>query len=94
LFLSTVKAKGNQYIYLCGYSRERKFGHYSKNVETLFRFGRKELAILNMRSWRKDFNSFPVELKNIGCGRADLEDWIKTLETGITKTGKKFKAII
>jgi hypothetical protein len=94
LFLSTVKAKGNYYIYLCGYSRERKGNHYSKNVETLFRFGRKELAIRKMYSWRRDFNSFPVELQNVGCEREDLEDWIKTLETGVTKTGKQFKAIV
>jgi hypothetical protein len=94
LYLSTVKAKGNQYIYLCGYSRERKGSHYSKNVETLFRFGRKEVAILKMYSWKENFSSFPVELKNIGCGRLDLEDWIKTLETGVTKTGKQFKAIV
>lgn len=41
-----------------------------------------------------NFNEFPKELIDLGCNKFDLEDWIRTLETGITKTGKRFKAII
>lgn len=89
MFISQKRAKGNLYIYLFEYSNT---GTY--NTQSLYGFGRKEIALNNMRKWRKDFSLFPKELIEFGCTRKDLNEWIKTLETGVTKTGKIVKHII
>lgn len=91
VFLENKKAKGNRYIYLCCY---QSYELNDSGRKFVYGFGRLELAIEKMYSWRDDFKSFPVELIDLGCGRNDLNDWIHTIETGITKTGKQFKAVI
>jgi hypothetical protein len=91
LFLSTIKSKGNYYIYLYSYAvRQDRF----RTAKTVYRFGRKEMAIKKMHHWRNNFEEFPEDLLALGCNINDLEDWIRTLETGITKTGKQFKVIV
>lgn len=89
MFISYVTSKGNQYIYLYEYCNSE-----SKTKQSLYGFGRKEVAIKNMRKWKREFSLFPQELRDFGCTMKDLNDWIRTMETGVTKTGKKFKAII
>jgi hypothetical protein len=89
LFLSTVKTKGNYYVYLRSYAVNQQ---YVKKVKTNFKFGRKEIAIKKLHHWKENFGDFPKELIDLGCNVFDLEDWIRTFETGITKTGKQFKA--
>lgn len=91
MFISHVNSKGNQYIYLYTYCNQEEI---SSGKQSIYGFGRKEQAIKKMRSWRNDFSQFPKELIEFGCTREDLIDWIRTMETGVTKTGKKFKAII
>ncbi|MCL9969574.1 hypothetical protein MX569_03090 [Anoxybacillus kestanbolensis] len=46
---------------------------------------------MQMKRWKRRFTEFPNELLNLGCGMEDLEEWIRTIETGITKTGRIFK---
>jgi len=91
VFLKSFTAKGKKYIYLYSYvgvdSREIK-------LKKLYAFGRSEIAINKMRDWKRDFSKFPVELKEIGCKKADLLEWIVTIETGVTKTGKAFRAAV
>ena len=89
-YLSQVKANGHQYIYLTEYCGNNE---YSEKLERhIFAFGNGKSVLMKMYSWLKDFeNSFPEELKELGYGREDLKSWIKTLETGRTKRGKKFK---
>jgi hypothetical protein len=91
MYLTRTKAKGNYYIYLRAYHSCEEIYQGKKYV---YSFGRAEKAIESMRKWIKDFRSFPVELIELGCTRGDLEGWIKTLETGVTKTGKKINAVI
>lgn len=89
-YLSQVKANGYQYIYLTEYCGNND---YSMKLERhIYAFGNAKVVLEKMYGWLKDFeNSFPVELKVLGYGREDLIGWIKTLETGRTKRGKKFK---
>lgn len=91
MFLEGKKSFGNYYINLRCYSVRE---NYSTRKETLYTFGRVDKALLNMYSWRNDFRKFPKELLVIGCQLEHLEDWIRTIETGVTKTGKQFKAAI
>lgn len=90
-YLRQVKAKGYYYIYLERYTNE---GESIGKCQRVYGFGRKESLLLRLKEWKKDFpNKFPKELLRQGYNKNDLLDWIKTLETGITKTGrsKKFK---
>jgi hypothetical protein len=47
-----------------------------------------------MKRWKRRFTEFPKELLDLGCGMKDLEQWIQTLETGITPKGRKFSVTI
>ncbi|WP_256816688.1 hypothetical protein [Cytobacillus sp. Bac17] len=89
MFISHSTAKGKQYIYLYEYCSSE-----TTNKQSLYGFGRKEEAIKKMRRWRRNFDLFPQQLLEFGCTKEDLIDWIRTMETGVTKTGKKFKAIV
>lgn len=88
MFLKNVKSKGNVYIYLCAYNC------LDQDKKIIFSFGRIDKALMRMKKWKENFCDFPVDLSEMGCCREDLLDWVRTLETGITKTGKKFKSII
>lgn len=91
MFLRQVKSKGNRYLYLCCYDSNE---YLSDNKKKLYSFGRTEKALIQMKKWSRDFSTFPIELKEIGCKKEDLEEWIRTLTTGITKTGRKIKKIV
>lgn len=91
IFLTTVKAKGKHYIYLRQYKVR---DYYTTKKETLFGFGRKEKAIKIMYEWQMNFSDFPQKLIGLGCNESDLKEWINTMETGITKTGRSFKGAI
>jgi hypothetical protein len=88
MFLKNVKSKGKVYIYLCAYN------NLDQDKKILFSFGRIDKAKKDLHNWKNDFSQFPLVLSELGCTRGDLIEWIKTIETGITKTGKNFKAII
>lgn len=92
-YLTQVKSKNIIYIYLQvqDYTPEEET---SKKRRNIFSFGRKEQTLKLLQEWNKEFAAkFPMELRELGFGKVDLEEWIKTLETGVTKTGrsKKFK---
>jgi hypothetical protein len=88
MFLKPVKAKGNIYVYLCSYDSQEQ------DKKFLYGFGRLDKALKEMYRWKDNFFCFPISLLELGCKREDLLDWIKTLETGITKTGRILKSII
>lgn len=89
-YLSQVKAGGKQYIYLTEYCGNQAFS--SKLEKHIFGFGNSGMALLKMKGWLRRFETdFPEDLKKLGYTRIDLENWIKTIETGITKTGRKFR---
>jgi hypothetical protein len=88
MFLKNVNSKGNVYIYLCAYN------HEDQDKKILFSFGRVDKALRSMYEWKDDFCEFPSDLSKIGCTRNDLIDWIRKLESRITRTGKRFKSVI
>lgn len=89
-YLSQVKAGGKQYIYLTEYCGNQAFS--SKLERHIFGFGNSRVALFKMRWWLHHFDTeFPTDLKKLGYTRIDLEAWIKTIETGITKNGRKFR---
>lgn len=88
-YLSQVKAGGKQYIYLTEYCGHQEFT--TKIEKHIFSFGSPTIAISKMHRWQKDFSEFPSELLGKGYGLNDLESWIKTLQTGVTPNGRRFK---
>ena len=86
MFLTQFKAKGNQYIYL---TTKTPHPEHRKN-KRLFSFGQTTSAIQKMQEWQQNFNLFPEELIILGCNKSDLDIWITTMITGVTKTGRKF----
>lgn len=91
LFLMTIKSKGKVYIYLTAYEMSYK-GLASR--KTLYGFGRNDIAAEKMYGWKEDFSTFPKELLELGCTQDDLNNWIQSIETGITKNGRKFSGVI
>lgn len=88
-FLSQVRSRGQQYIYLTEYRGKEQ---YSTRTEVnIFAFGNRENAVAKMYYWLENFHKFPKELVELGYGRKDLLEWIDTMETGISKTGRSNK---
>lgn len=92
-YLSQVRSNGIQYIYLTEYCGNQEFS--SKKEKHIYSFGNSRMALLKMKRWSRRFDSeFPQELLQLGYTFNDLLNWIKTLETGITKNGRKFQVEI
>ncbi|WP_413356693.1 hypothetical protein AA0X71_18020 [Robertmurraya sp. 2P01SA] len=88
-YLSQVRAGGKQYIYLTEYCGNQEFS--TKKEIHVFSFGNSRIAILKMKRWLNMFEKeFPHELIKLGYTEDDLKNWIKTLESGITKNGREF----
>lgn len=83
-YLSQVVAKGRRYIYLTEYIG----GKHNKTDIHVYGFGERSKALAAMQEWQRDFKRFPRELVAMGYGLRDLSEWIETLETGISKTGR------
>lgn len=86
-FLSQIKSKGRRYIYLTEYVS----GYNKGKGMHIYSFGTRDKALSDMRKWQKDFNTFPQYLLEKGYDKVDLYEWIQTLETGVSKTGKSKK---
>ncbi|MDG5787793.1 hypothetical protein QA612_09800 [Evansella sp. AB-P1] len=88
-FLSQVRVKGKQYIYLSEYIGTSKYS--TKTDVHVYGFGERKKALDKFKLWQKDFMSFPKQLIQKGYGRSDLDQWITTLETGTSPTGRSKK---
>lgn len=85
-YLSQKKSKGKTYIYLRRTHRiEKKITH-----EYLYSFGSMPRALERMYWLRDNPESFPKELREKGYDLMDLYEWIMTIETKITSTGRNF----
>lgn len=91
MFLSQVKANGNRYLYICSYHTQE---YSARKQKRLYSLGKSKKAIMTLRMWKENLQDIPSELIELGCTKEDITDWIRTIETGITKTGKQFKATI
>lgn len=88
-YLSQVRAGGKQYIYLTEYCGTQEYS--SKREQHVFSLGNSQRALLLMKRWSRKFDSeFPAELKEKGYTLDDVFEWINTMETGVTKNGRKF----
>lgn len=88
-FLSQVKVKGKRYIYLTEYIGKK---NSIKSTEIhVYGFGVRETALEKMKQWKNDFSKFPKELIERGYDKEDLNEWLTTLETGKSKTGRSTK---
>lgn len=90
MFLRQVQSKGKSYLYLCSYYAENEI----QDKRIIYRFGRTEQALINMIAWLENFGHFPKELIELGCSYNDLREWVKSLTTGVSKTGRKIKKVI
>lgn len=93
-YLSVVKV-GKNYKYLqLRRSVARKNGNNGTRQikkQVIYNFGNIEKAIDKFYYWRNKPEAFPYKLIELGYNLNDLDDWIMTIETGITKTGKTLK---
>ena len=86
-YLSRKKSNGNTYIYLRRSYRERsKVKH-----EYIYSFGSMPKALEKMYWYRENPEKFPKELEERGYNLKDLYEWIMTMETKVTSTGREFK---
>ncbi|MED1303810.1 MULTISPECIES: hypothetical protein [Bacillus] len=93
-FLKFVTSRGKLYVYLAKeiYIRKENGKNISK-TKTLYGFGRYDIALERLYCWREDPETFPEELKGMNYNWFDINDWVLTLETGYSKTGRKLSAL-
>lgn len=61
-----------------------------KKTITVFGFGKMPMALEKLYTWREKYDLlFPSELKEMNYDWHDLHDWILSIETGISKNGRK-----
>jgi len=85
--LTRKKARGSIYIYL----RESFRKGEKVTNKNIYSFGKMPEALESLYSFREDYSSFPSELLEEGYNLDDLDEWILTLETQVTGTGRDFK---
>lgn len=88
-YLTQVKVKDKRYVYLTEYIGAQKY--ITKRERNVYSFGILQKALFKMRMWEKMPELFPQDLKVMGYDTNDLIEWIKTLETGKSKTGRSTK---
>lgn len=88
-FLSQVRVKGKQYIYLSEYIGQKKFT--TKSDIHVYGFGERTKALERMKKWQRGEEELPKEIRKRGYDLDDLAQWIQTLETGVSPTGRSKK---
>lgn len=77
MYIERVRSKGRCYLYLKKYDGRIMFGTKKK---TLYRFGRLENALNEMKIWLEDMNCLPLALQELGCSEENLIEWINSIE--------------
>lgn len=85
--LHKKRGRGKFYIYLRESFRN---GDKVENIN-IYSFGKMPGALEFLYSIREDYSLFPEELLKKGYNLDDLDEWIMTLETQVTGTGREFK---
>lgn len=86
-YLTRNKSRGHTYIYLQKSKREGK----KIKRENIFSFGKMPEALETMYEFREKPEIFPEKLKELGFNLDDLDEWILTIETKRTSTGRAFE---
>lgn len=85
-YLSRKKSKGKIYLYLRrSYREEGNVKH-----QYLHSFGPLPNALEVLYSLRENPENFPISLEEQGFTLIDLQEWILTVETRVTSTGRDF----
>lgn len=92
-YLSVVRSGQYKYLQLrqSVAKKDDLDGSRTINKKVVYSFGNTDRAIYKLYNWRDNPDKFPIELKKMGYDLCDLDDWILTIETGISKTGRKIK---
>ncbi|WP_281203325.1 hypothetical protein [Cytobacillus kochii] len=86
-YLTKKVSKGRTYIYLRkSYRVDKKIKH-----KYLYSFGVMPEALEKMYKIRDNPQTFPKDLIDKGFELRDLYDWILTIETKVTSTGRRFE---
>lgn len=85
--LTRKKARGEIYIYLRESFRKGK----KVTNKNIYGFGKMPNALELLYSFREDYDLYPKELLEKGYNLDDLDEWILTLETQVTGTGRDFE---
>ncbi|PJN91479.1 hypothetical protein [Bacillus sp. mrc49] len=85
-YLSKKKANGSIYIYV---RRSYRVGKRTSH-KNIYGFGPLPAALEKMYQIRENPNTFPETLSLEGFNLSDLHEWILTIETNITSTGRDF----
>ncbi len=85
-YLIRKKRKGNTYIYLRKSKRENGIVKH----EYVYSFGKMPSALDHLYEIINDQSPFPHELKEEGYEIDNILEWIMTLETQKTKSGRDF----
>lgn len=75
MFISRVKSKGQFYYYAYVYDRSS----YSR-LKTVYSFGKKEKALVQLSVWREQNKKIPSELINLGLKIEKIDQWRKKIE--------------
>ncbi|GIO25343.1 hypothetical protein [Oceanobacillus sp. J11TS1] len=84
MYIDRIKSKHKYYLYLRKYESSVTYS-LDKRV-LVFRFGREEHALAEMRAWLQDINLLPIELKKLGFTKEDVQEWINNVEERREKT--------
>lgn len=84
--LTRKKSRGQIYIYLRQSIREGK----KTTNKNIYSFGKMPGALEFLYEVRDNYDLFPKELLEKGYTLNDLDEWILTLETQVTGTGRDF----
>ncbi|NRG31727.1 hypothetical protein [Niallia circulans] len=85
-YLTKKTSKGKVYLYIRKSYREGKRVKH----QYIYGFGPIETAKEKLYKIFEEEIEFPKELKINGFNLDDVYDWILTLETGVTKSGRLF----
>lgn len=86
-YLIRKKSKGNWYIYL---RRSNRIEGIVKHTY-IYSFGKMPMALNKLYAILNNEQELPMELIEEGYTINHIIDWIITIETGVTKSGKPFE---
>lgn len=87
-WISLVRSNRETYVYLTEYIGDQTFT--TKKELHVYRFGKINDALQDMKNWQQGREFFPLELYDKGYNYPDLCEWIQFLEGKISEPVKYF----
>jgi hypothetical protein len=76
-WLSHVKSKGNEYVYLAVYNNQNNIS--DRKERHVFSFGRLDKALALLQEWKEDPSYIPSDIKELGCTGSTIDRWLSKL---------------